>query len=294
AGSLTITGGDLTVTTLTLTQGNLTTGSFNAIISSGGTLSRPGGTPGHVIGNLQKSLIDNTSVTVNFEVGTNAGYTPVSLALTGISNVVGTAGTRFITVSSHDGDHPNLLTSGIDTGKSVNRYFNVTKANVGSFAFTAAPTFTFLNPGDLDAGANTANFIVKQFTSPSTWATPTIGTRTSTTTSASAISFTNANTGLFDFAIGEADTTPPTVTNVTSSAADGTYGQTAVIPIQVVFSEAVLVTGTPQLTLSTGSPATTPANYASGSGTNTLTFNYTVGNNNVSSDLAYPLTTSLG
>ena len=72
------------------------------------------------------------------------------------------------------------------------------------------------------------------------------------------------------------DTTAPTVTNVTSSTANGTYGIGTVIPIQVTFSEAVTVTGTPQLTLATGSPATTVVNYTSGSGTTTLTFNYTV------------------
>jgi len=43
----------------------------------------------------------------------------------------------------------------------------------------------------------------------------------------------------------------------------------------VTFSEAVTVTGTPQLTLETGATDRV-VNYVSGSGTNTLTFNYTV------------------
>src|SRR5262249_15114186 len=74
---------------------------------------------------------------------------------------------------------------------------------------------------------------------------------------------------------------------------NGTYGPTSVIGVQVVFSEAVLVTGTPQLTLSTGTPTTTAVSYVSGSGSNTLLFNYSViaGNNSV--DLAYPNITSL-
>ena len=56
----------------------------------------------------------------------------------------------------------------------------------------------------------------------------------------------------------------------------------------VTFSEPVTVTGTPQLTLSTGSPATTAVNYtASGTGTSTLTFNYTVAAGNTSADLDY-------
>ncbi len=89
------------------------------------------------------------------------------------------------------------------------------------------------------------------------------------------------------------DTTAPTVTNVTSTLADGSYKQAQVVPITVTFSEVVTVLGTPQLTLSTGSPATTAVNYTSGSGTNTLTFNYTVAAGNTSADLDYATTTAL-
>ncbi len=45
------------------------------------------------------------------------------------------------------------------------------------------------------------------------------------------------------------DATPPTVTGVTSSKTNGTYGAGQVIDVQVDFSEVVTVTGTPQLTL---------------------------------------------
>ena len=69
---------------------------------------------------------------------------------------------------------------------------------------------------------------------------------------------------------------------MTSSTANGTYGVGPVIPVQVTFSEPVTVTGTPQLTLATGSPATTAVNYACGTGTSTLTFNYTVAAGNAS------------
>ena len=44
----------------------------------------------------------------------------------------------------------------------------------------------------------------------------------------------------------------PTVTDVTSSTADGTYGLGASVSVQMTFSRAVTVTGTPQLTLETG------------------------------------------
>jgi len=81
----------------------------------------------------------------------------------------------------------------------------------------------------------------------------------------------------------------PTVTNITSSQTDGSYTTSTLIPITVTFSEPVNVTGTPSLTLNTGATAT----YSSGSGTNTLTFNYTVGTSENSPDLDYSSTTAL-
>lgn len=89
------------------------------------------------------------------------------------------------------------------------------------------------------------------------------------------------------------DAVDPQVSQVTASTADGAYTTGATITVQVVFSEPVTVTGTPQLSLATGSPATTVINYASGSGTNTLAFTYTVAAGNTSADLDYDATTSL-
>jgi hypothetical protein len=68
--------------------------------------------------------------------------------------------------------------------------------------------------------------------------------------------------------------TPPHVTGVSTTAVNGTYGPGAIIPVVVTFSAAVNVTGTPHLGLNTNPAAT--AVYASGSGTTSLTFNYTV------------------
>ncbi len=89
------------------------------------------------------------------------------------------------------------------------------------------------------------------------------------------------------------DQSGPTVTNVTSSTTNGTYGIGNTVSIQIVFSETAIVTGTPQLILETG---TTDAvvNYASGSGSDTLTFTYTVASGETSADLDYAGTSSLG
>ena len=79
------------------------------------------------------------------------------------------------------------------------------------------------------------------------------------------------------------DTSGVGVTGVSSTAANGTYGFGAVIPITVTFSGPVTVAGVPTLALNTGGSAS----YAGGSGSATLTFNYTVGANHVVADLDY-------
>jgi hypothetical protein len=75
----------------------------------------------------------------------------------------------------------------------------------------------------------------------------------------------------------------PSVGNVASTTANGTYTLGAVVNITVAFGANVLVHGTPQLALNSGGVAT----YTGGSGTNTLTFTYTVGLGQSSSLLDY-------
>ena len=94
------------------------------------------------------------------------------------------------------------------------------------------------------------------------------------------------------YIISITDGIAPTVTNVTSTSADGTYAPGAAIPIQITFTEAVVVTGSPYLALETGTTDRN-ATYTSGSGTNTLTFTYTVVTNDVATDLDYKATNSL-
>lgn len=87
------------------------------------------------------------------------------------------------------------------------------------------------------------------------------------------------------------DKTGPVVTNVTSSTPNGAYRAGAVIDIQVVFNEAVVVTGVPQLTLKTGTPNAV-VNYTT-TLTNTLLFRYIVATGQNSSDLDYASKTAL-
>ncbi|UZT79130.1 Ig-like domain-containing protein [Ectopseudomonas chengduensis] len=102
-----------------------------------------------------------------------------------------------------------------------------------------------------------------------------------------------AGAGTADSSNYAIDTLAPSVTSVTSSTANGTYKVGDVISVQVNFAESVTVTGTPQLTLETGSTDRV-VNYASGSGTNSLTFTYTVQAGDSNADLDYIGTNALG
>jgi sugar lactone lactonase YvrE len=84
---------------------------------------------------------------------------------------------------------------------------------------------------------------------------------------------------------------PTTLTSVSTSIPNGTYYATQSIPVTVTYNKNVVVTGTPKIAL-----GTTPnhfANYVSGSGTNTLTFNYIVQLGDSAADLDYLSTSSL-
>ncbi|MDD4983735.1 MAG: Ig-like domain-containing protein [Candidatus ainarchaeum sp.] len=88
------------------------------------------------------------------------------------------------------------------------------------------------------------------------------------------------------------DATYPTVSDVNSTKDDGSYKAGVDINITVGFSEAVTVTGAPLLVLELGATDRN-AIYASGSGTTTLTFTYTVEAGDTSSDLDYNATDGL-
>ncbi len=89
------------------------------------------------------------------------------------------------------------------------------------------------------------------------------------------------------------DTTPPSITNVTSTKPDGPYTIAEPIDLTVTFTKPVFVAvATPQLTLETGT-SDAVVDLTGGSGTATLTFSYTVAATHTSSDLEYFATNSL-
>ena len=79
------------------------------------------------------------------------------------------------------------------------------------------------------------------------------------------------------------------MTGVTATDANGAYKAGQTIHVQVNFSEPVVVTGTPQLQLSTGATV----NYSSGSSTSTLEFDYTIQAGDTSADLDANATNAL-
>lgn len=89
-----------------------------------------------------------------------------------------------------------------------------------------------------------------------------------------------------------ADVIAPTVLNVTATNGNGTYYTSDTIHVTVQFDEPVIVSGNPRLLLETGTTDRYAA-YASGSGTDTLTFDYTPTAFDYSGDLDYKATTSL-
>jgi hypothetical protein len=76
---------------------------------------------------------------------------------------------------------------------------------------------------------------------------------------------------------------------VSSSTADGAYRAGQAVTITVAFSEPVIVTGTPTLTLNTGASAS----YSGGSGGSTLSFTYNIAGGENSADLDYTTINSL-
>ena len=88
------------------------------------------------------------------------------------------------------------------------------------------------------------------------------------------------------------DDVPPSIVGVSSTTDAGSYKVGEQIDIAVKFSETVLVTGSPRLTLETGL-IDTKATYASGSGSDTLIFSYTVVSGDTSDDLDYASTAAI-
>ena len=97
---------------------------------------------------------------------------------------------------------------------------------------------------------------------------------------------------LFFFLLWTSFTFSQSIVSVGSSSPNGTYTIGQTVDINITFNIAITVSGSPRLLLETGE-TDSYAIYLSGSGTSTLTFRYTVEENDMSSKLDYISTSSL-
>lgn len=88
------------------------------------------------------------------------------------------------------------------------------------------------------------------------------------------------------------DSTPPTVTDVTSTTTNGAYKAGATVNVRVTFSKNVTITGAPRIKLQTNNGDKYAA-YATGSGSQNIDFSYVVQSGDTTSDLDYVNTTAL-
>lgn len=173
--------------TLTLSAGVVSTGA-NTLITTANCPGSVARTSGHVAGFLRLQ-VPTGSPTCTFDVGDSTTYRPMNLTFSSVT----TAGNLAGSVSQSAGDHPNISTSGLDATQSVNRFWTLTNSGIALSSYNA--TFNFV-AGDVDAGADTAQFEVERWDGTS-WSTTTAGTRTATSTQATGI------TSFSDFAVAK-------------------------------------------------------------------------------------------
>jgi hypothetical protein len=186
-------------------------------------------------------------------------------------------------------------TSNIDISVLFNEPVNVTgtpqfllnsggTANYSSGSGTDMLTFAYMvaagqNSAQLDYTSTTA-LILNGGTIDDTSTNPNPATLTLPTPGAAGSLGANSNIAV--------DTVSPTVVNVTSPAANGTYGS-GDIDIDLIFSKPVDVTGVPELALNSGGTAF----YQTGTGTSTIDFDYHIMAGQNSAHLDYTATTAL-
>ncbi|AUC85937.1 hypothetical protein CW731_11835 [Polaribacter sp. ALD11] len=179
-----------------------------------------------------------------------------------------------ITTSDADGDNLSATITLDDNAKGVLTGTSLT----GSGPYVIAST----SPLDLQAKLRALSFNpTDNRTSTSEITTFTVAVNDSADTT------TDNTTTVISSAVA------PIINGVSSFTSNGTYGTGNDIIISVIFSENVTVSGTPQLTLETGTIDRTINYNGTGSGSNTLFFTYTVQAGDESADLDYTAINSL-
>jgi len=264
--------------TLTFTLSEASTDFVVADVSvSGGTLS-------------SFTAVSGTSYTVVFTptVNTQGGTGSVSVSSGAFTDAAGNGNTASSTTTiTYDTQAPTFSMAASST--------LLKSGETSTLTFTLSEASSNFDVSDISASGGTLSSFAGSGTSYTVVFTPYadfvsmswISVATGRFTDAAGNSSTTSRTIVIEY-----DTQAPTVSYVTSSSTNGTYSIGDTVSIQVVFGETVTVSGTPRLTLETGS-TDRAVDYASGSGTSSLTFTYTVQAGDTSTDLDYVSTSSL-
>ena len=191
-------------TLLTLTNGAITTGTNIITTLANCSDTTPAGTPagsvtrtnGFVDGNLRLTFPVavgfGATTTCTFPVGSGTAYAPIT-----VNANVTVAGT--LTGSTTGYEHPQVVTSGIDTTLDANRYWTLWALGDTVSISGYTPTFNFIT-GDLDILATATNFSVGKYAS-STWSV--LSHLTATASSTSALLSSGTLTAITHFMVGE-------------------------------------------------------------------------------------------
>ena len=184
SAGVTLTNNQTVFFNLHLLAGKLITNANKIIVGAGANVNGSGASWVH--GNMQRNF--NASTPLGFDIGDANYYAPVT-----VTPDLTTAGG--VTVRTIGADHPNIATSGLDGAKTVNRHWIFTNQGLG---FNSANITFQWDPLDVDGPANTNNFIVKKYVSPS-WTAVSSSNPLATSIAVSGV------TSFGDFQVGESD-----------------------------------------------------------------------------------------
>ena len=211
-------------------------------------------------------VVSSVNSTVSNDYYDIGDVIPITIIFSEAVNVVTTGGTPTLTLETGTNDAVVNYSSGTGTNTLTFNY-TVVEGHINSDLSYTSTSALALNSGTIkDLALNDAILTLPA---------------------------ENSSNSLADNRNLNVDGVIPTITSVSSDVSDGTYRLGQTIPIKITFSEAVVVTGTPQLTLETGTNDAVVDYSGSGSGSNALTFNYTVAAGHSVSDLDYVSTSAL-
>ncbi len=171
SGSVNLSGDQTITEALNMGQGIINTGSGKITIAENAVIMDPS-VNSYINGNLQHYFAAATPGPVTLPIGNPPFYAPIILDF---DLPFDGSGDGFVTVNSNTGDHSDILLSGIDPTKSVNRTWTITNDNL---TFNQCDVTLNWDPAEADAGTDFNNFIISKFDIPGGWSQPTIVNQT--------------------------------------------------------------------------------------------------------------------